>query len=300
MRYPPPPPPPATEATFAPRGAYSHDSSSWTCLASSRVGTITIASGRAPRSPGDASPTMAVRSAKPMATVLPEPVCELTRRSRPSRAGSSTACWTGVRDVKAFRSMALASSGPTKLARSASGSAGSKCALDAGASARLGLEALGREGRGREGRGPGTPSSGVRLSAARGFMGDLAGLCGSLGRPRQPRIRGRGAPRPAGARRARRRGGASGGRNGAVYWGVRVDPGPAKLGLLFRRGRLSLLPSHAHVFTPVDALSGSRGRSLACSSVCGRGAIRGPPPIPTAIGRGSSDRAVDRQNETRP
>ena len=33
----------------------------------------------------------------PIATVFPEPVCEVMRRSRPASAGSSTAFCTGVR-----------------------------------------------------------------------------------------------------------------------------------------------------------------------------------------------------------
>ena len=90
-------PPPVTQATLVRSGAKSQESSVSTCFASSRVGVTTSALGRAAPFGEDAvSPSTTARNVKPMATVLPEPVCELIRRSRPSSAGSSTASWTGV------------------------------------------------------------------------------------------------------------------------------------------------------------------------------------------------------------
>src|SRR6187402_2376909 len=53
-----------------------------------------------------------------MATVLPEPVWEVTRRSRPARAGSSTAFWTVVSSVKPFSEIAAPSAGPSSSAKS--------------------------------------------------------------------------------------------------------------------------------------------------------------------------------------
>src|SRR6187431_258120 len=53
-----------------------------------------------------------------MATVLPEPVWEVTRRSRPANAGSSTAFWTVVSSVKPFSEIAAPSAGPSSSAKS--------------------------------------------------------------------------------------------------------------------------------------------------------------------------------------
>ena len=77
--------------------AYSQRSSSRTCTASSRVGTITSAIGFGPWGTcvwSAASSESAI--AAPKATVLPEPVCDDTSRSRPALPASSTAACTPV------------------------------------------------------------------------------------------------------------------------------------------------------------------------------------------------------------
>ena len=87
--------PPTHATTFAPVGAYSQVSSRETCSASSRVGAMT----RARTGPGvkrAASPSRVGASARPKATVLPEPVCAETSRSLPAASGPRIAAWTGV------------------------------------------------------------------------------------------------------------------------------------------------------------------------------------------------------------
>ncbi len=85
-----------TEPTNTLLGAYSQPSSISTCFASSRVGVITTACGRATPSVGRVLARTTFRTEKPMASVLPEPVCELMRKSRSASDGSSTASCTGV------------------------------------------------------------------------------------------------------------------------------------------------------------------------------------------------------------
>ena len=77
--------------------ANSQRSSSRTCTASSRVGTITSAIGFGPWATRvSVGPSSASAIAAPKAIVLPEPVCDDTSRSRSALPASSTAAWTPV------------------------------------------------------------------------------------------------------------------------------------------------------------------------------------------------------------
>src|SRR5256885_1473802 len=88
--------PPTQVVIRAPVSAYSQLSSRWTCIASSRVG-VTISARGAPAGVNRSlSPSSVRASARPNATVLPEPVCADTRTSRTSTSGAMTAAWTGV------------------------------------------------------------------------------------------------------------------------------------------------------------------------------------------------------------
>src|SRR5258708_30610716 len=72
-----------------------------------------MAPGRAKAPWGGGRPCVTSdRIANPIATVLPEPVCDVMRRSRPSSEGSSTAAWTEVSVSKPLLSRACVRSGP--------------------------------------------------------------------------------------------------------------------------------------------------------------------------------------------
>src|SRR3546814_15416936 len=68
-------------------------------MASSRVGAMTSASGSPAGASRSASPRISGAQARPKATVFPDPVWAETIKSRPAASGSSTACWTDVKDV---------------------------------------------------------------------------------------------------------------------------------------------------------------------------------------------------------
>src|SRR3954471_2356906 len=89
----------ACRPTLRPSGA----SASWTCAASSRVGTRMSAAGRF----GAAErPASLARSGSPKAIVLPEPVCPRPSTSRPARASGRQAAWIGNGVVMPRRSSA--------------------------------------------------------------------------------------------------------------------------------------------------------------------------------------------------
>jgi hypothetical protein len=78
--------------------SFCASSSIW--LASSRVGAITTARGRAaPREP-TVEPRASAVSAETIGTrkaaVLPEPVCAQHIRSQPASANGTACCWIGV------------------------------------------------------------------------------------------------------------------------------------------------------------------------------------------------------------
>ena len=91
--------PPTQEEILAPVGSKSHSSSRFTCKASSRVGAITSAKGTVARSNVSAPSSRVGASAKPNATVLPEPVWAETKRSESANFGSETETCTGVKAV---------------------------------------------------------------------------------------------------------------------------------------------------------------------------------------------------------
>ncbi|MCY1499505.1 hypothetical protein D9M68_335240 [compost metagenome] len=74
------------------------------CCASSRVGSRISARVR---TFGLASPSRRCSIGSTKAAVLPLPVCAITRRSRPSRAGGMAAAWTGVGSAKLSSATAL-------------------------------------------------------------------------------------------------------------------------------------------------------------------------------------------------
>ena len=88
--------PPTQEAMTTPAFAYSQPNSRFTCIANSRVGAMIKASGAPAATKASPSPSSVPPSARPKPTVLPDPVWADTKRSAPSRAGSVTACCTGV------------------------------------------------------------------------------------------------------------------------------------------------------------------------------------------------------------
>ena len=96
--YPPSLPPPRLRATDT---ASRAPRPSWP--ASSLVGATTKTAGRAGPAvrPLFCSRSNAHDSTNPRATVLPEPVWDAIRRSRPTSSGLRTAAWIGVRAVKA-------------------------------------------------------------------------------------------------------------------------------------------------------------------------------------------------------
>ncbi|CAB4943783.1 unannotated protein [freshwater metagenome] len=81
------PAPPKTAVTASAREWAISRISSTICVASSRVGTSTRALGRG------SSASMPSTRATPKAIVLPEPVGEATRTSRPARASGSASSW---------------------------------------------------------------------------------------------------------------------------------------------------------------------------------------------------------------
>ena len=100
-----------------PEGPSNQVSSRVSCAASSRVGATTKAEGMAPRAFSPACSTGSGQGAgpgssrsraitRPMATVLPDPVWDESRRSRPATSGSRTARWMGVRVVNPRRDSA--------------------------------------------------------------------------------------------------------------------------------------------------------------------------------------------------
>ena len=88
--------PPTQTAIRTPICASSQVSSPATCEASSRVGATTSARGdfAGGRDPSPFKSSRAI--SMPNAMVLPDPVREETRRSRPASAVARTASWTGV------------------------------------------------------------------------------------------------------------------------------------------------------------------------------------------------------------
>src|SRR5690606_12223852 len=66
--------------------------------------------------PSALAPTTSRRT-RPIATVFPEPVCELMRRSLSRNAGSSTCCCTRVSDENPRAAMARISAGPRTWSR---------------------------------------------------------------------------------------------------------------------------------------------------------------------------------------
>mmetsp|Transcript_43112 Transcript_43112/g.126763 ORF Transcript_43112/g.126763 Transcript_43112/m.126763 type:complete len:442 (-) Transcript_43112:40-1365(-) len=124
--------PPKRHMVDAPNAFASGFASASICCASSRVGAITTASG--PTAPGfDRRATIASHSSgmrKPI--VLPEPVCAIPIRSRPTSEMGRDCAWMGVRPVyffvfmklSTFRGSSSASSSELTLSRSSNSAIG--------------------------------------------------------------------------------------------------------------------------------------------------------------------------------
>ena len=88
------PTPPKTVRLVRPAASASGTRDSWTCWASSRVGTRTSARGRVEAA--ERPPARRATSGSRKAKVLPEPVRPRPRTSRPASESGSVAAWIGV------------------------------------------------------------------------------------------------------------------------------------------------------------------------------------------------------------